>query len=77
MNRLTKENAHLYLGKKLYSNRPILGYYPYTVRLNKLGKIACFDSVGVGIVIPDEKDLFNAIWFDFVEDDKEGGLSSA
>ena len=70
---LTKQNAHLYEGKTLDAHKHILGAYPYTVQRTTQGELLYFNRAGVGIVIPDEKDKFNAVYFDIVIDRDDGG----
>ena len=63
--RLTQENAHLYEGKKLDTNRRLFHYYPLEVKkINNEYMVK--DRVGVCMPVPPEKDLFNRIDFDFI-----------
>lgn len=63
--RLTKENAHLYEGKKLDANKRLFHYYPLEVmKIN--GEYMVKDSVGVCMSVPPESDIFNSIHFDLV-----------
>ena len=64
--RLTKQNAHLYEGKTLGAHKRTMSHHPLTVQRNKQGELIYFDCAGVGMIIPDEKDLLNAVYFDFV-----------
>ena len=62
--RLTKENAHLYEGKKLDANKRLFHYYPLEVKKIN-GEYKVKDSVGVCMPVPQADDLFNRIDFDF------------
>lgn len=63
--RLTKENAHLYEGKLIDTNRRLFHYYPLEVKKIN-GEYMVQDSVGVCMPVPPESDMFNSIHFDFV-----------
>ena len=64
---LTTENAEEYEGKTLDSKKRILGVYPYKVIRTPSGELLAMDRAGVGIVIAQPNDKFNAIWFDIVD----------
>lgn len=64
---LTTENAESYIGKTLDSKNHILGAYPYTVIRTKNRELLSVDRAGVGIVIAQPNDTFNAIYFDIVD----------
>lgn len=66
---LTQENAHLYEGKKLDAHKRRFHYYPLEVKKIN-GKWMVKDRVGVCMPIPDKKDDFNRIDFDYIV---EGG----
>ena len=63
--RITTENAHLYLGKRLDARKRRFHYYPLKVIKIK-DKYYVKDGVGVCIPVPEENDKFNAIYFDFI-----------
>ena len=62
---LTVQNAEKYLGKTLYSNKPRFHYYPLIVKQFNNGRFYYRDSTGTCIPVPDEKDLFNSVYFDY------------
>lgn len=68
---LTKQNAHLYEGKKLDAYRRIFHNYPLTVKRNRLGELMYVDTTDTYIRIPDENDTFNAVYFDFIVGEEE------
>lgn len=72
--RLTKENAHLYEGKTLDAEKRLWHHYPLQVKRNGLGELKVVDITDTWIEIPDEKDLFNRIDFDFVTDTQENKI---
>lgn len=59
---LTTENAHEYVGKYLIGKRWHL--WPLEVRQLDDGRYAVVDSAHTMMLVPDEKDRFNAIYFD-------------
>lgn len=63
--RLTTKNAHLYEGKKLDANKRMFHNYPLEVRKTKEGYFVK-DTIGVNMPVPEERDTFNSIYFDFV-----------
>ena len=63
--RLTTKNAYLYEGKKLDANKRLFHNYPLEV-VKREGKYFVKDSVGVNMQVPEERDTFNRIDFDFV-----------
>lgn len=64
---LTTANAKDYLGKTLDAKKKVLGMYPYKVIQTPSGKYLAVDRAGVGLVIAQPKDTFNAIYFDIVD----------
>ena len=62
---LTPENAKNYVGMKLYADKSIFHFYPFTVFQYPDGTYATKDRVGV--CSPVSSDRFNQIWFDRVE----------
>lgn len=62
---LTPENAKDYVGMKLYADRSIFHYYPFTVFQYPDGTYATKDSAGV--CSPVSHIRFNQIWFDRTE----------
>lgn len=64
---LSTENAHEFLGKTLDSKKRILGSYPYKVIQTPSGEYLAVDRAGVGIVIAEQRDKFNQIYFDLVD----------
>lgn len=64
---LTTANVKDYLGKTLDAKKRILGVYPYKVIQTPSGGYLAVDRVGVGSVIPQPHDTFNAIYFDIVD----------
>lgn len=64
--RLTQENAHLYEGRVLDARWRLFQHYPLIVGRNRLGEPVIIDRTGTHTRIPAEKDLFGAVWFDFV-----------
>jgi hypothetical protein len=63
--KLTTKNAHLYLGKKLDANKRLFHNYPLEVRKIE-ERYFVKDSAGVNMPVPEERDTFNSIYFDFV-----------
>lgn len=64
---LTTDNAEKYEGKVLDSKKRILGVYPYRVTRTTAGELLAVDRAGVGLVIAQPNDIFNAIYFDIVD----------
>ena len=64
---LTTANAKDYLGKTLDAKKRILGSYPYKVIQTPSGEYLAVDRAGVGLVIAQPRDTFNAIYFDIVD----------
>lgn len=64
---LTTANAKEYLGKTLDAKKRFLGTYPYKIIQTPSGKYLAVDRAGVGLVIPQPNDKFNAIYFDIVD----------
>ena len=64
---LTTANAKDYLGKTLDAKKRILGVYPYTAIQTPSGEYLAVDRAGVGVVIAQPRDMFNAIYFDIVD----------
>jgi hypothetical protein len=64
--RLTQENAHLYVGKKVDANKRLYHYYPLEVKEKLDEKYRVKDAVGVCMEIPLESDFHNRIDFDFI-----------
>ena len=67
---LTTANAKDYLGKTLDAKKRILGVYPYKVIQTPSGEYLALDRAGVGLVIAQPRDTFNAIYFDIVDGKK-------
>ena len=59
---LTTENAHEYVGKYLIGK--LWHHWPLEVRRLDDGRYAVVDSIHTMMLVPDEKDRFNAIYFD-------------
>lgn len=64
---LTTANVKDYLGKTLDAKKRICGVYPYKVIQTPSGEYLAVDRVGVGLVIAQPHDTFNAIYFDIVD----------
>lgn len=64
---LTTANVKDYLGKTLDAKKRILGSYPYKVIQTPSGEYLAVDRAGVGLVIAQPYDTFNAIFFDIVD----------
>ena len=64
---LTTANVKDYLGKTLDAKKRILGLYPYKVIQTPSGEYLAVDRAGVGLVIAQPHDTFNAIYFDIVD----------
>lgn len=62
---LTVQNAEKYLGKTLYSNKQRFHYYPLIVKQFNDGRFYYKDLTGTCMLVPDEKDLFNSVYFDY------------
>lgn len=63
--KLTQENAHLYEGKTLDAHKRLFHYYPLEVKkINDEWMVK--DRIGVCMPIPEEKDDFNRIDFDYI-----------
>ena len=62
----TTENAERYLGKTLDSRKRMFHYYPLTVKKWPNGAYAYVDRTGTAMPVPEPKDRFNRVWFDFV-----------
>ena len=64
---LTTDNAEQYEGKVLDAKKRILGVYPYRVTRTTAGELLAVERAGVGLVIAQPNDIFNAIYFDIVD----------
>ena len=64
---LTTANVKNYMGKTLDAKKRILGAYPYKVIQTPSGEYLAVDRAGVGLVIAQTHDTFNAIYFDIVD----------
>ena len=64
---LSTANMQEYLGKTLDARKRILGSYPYKVILTPSGEYLAVDRAGVGLVIAEQRDRFNQIYFDIVD----------
>lgn len=64
---LTTANVKDYLGKTLDAKKRIPGAYPYKVIQTPSGEYLAVDRAGVGLVIAQPHDTFNAIYFDIVD----------
>lgn len=67
---LTTENASEYVGKTLDAKHHFLGAYPYKVIQTPSGEYLAVGRAGTGVgeVVAEPNDLFNAIYFDIVLD---------
>ena len=70
---LTTENASEYVGKTLDAKCHLLGAYPYKVIQTPSGEYLAVGRAGEGVgeVVARPNDLFNAIYFDIVTEDRE------
>ena len=66
---LTKENAHLYVGKKLDSSRRTFHYYPLKVIKWPSGKYGVVDRAGTAFPVPSIDERCNIIYFDKIIDE--------
>lgn len=66
---LTTGNAHEYVGKYLIGK--FWHHWPLEVRQLDDGRYAVVDSTHTMMLVPDEKDIFNAIYFDESFSNKE------
>ena len=64
---LSTANVQEYLGKTLDARKRILGAYPYKVIRTPSGEYLAVDRAGVGVVIAEQRDRFNQIYFDIVD----------
>lgn len=64
---LSTANMQEYLEKTLDARKRILGSYPYKVILTPSGEYLAVDRAGVGLVIAEQRDRFNQIYFDIVD----------
>lgn len=70
---LHKANVQEYLGKTLDAKKRILGAYPYKVIQTQSGEYLAVDRAGVGLVIAEQRDKFNQIYFDIVDGEEVTG----
>ena len=66
---LTTTNAHEYVGKYLIGK--LFHCYPLEVKQLNDGRYVVVDSTHTMMFVPDEKDKFNAIYFDEAFSNKE------
>ena len=62
---LTTENAARYLGKTLDCHKRMFHHYPLTVKQFPDGPFYYMDRTGTCALVPEPKDRFNTVWFDF------------
>lgn len=65
--RLYKKEAEKLVGKKIEREIRRLGYYPMEI-INANGELYVKDANGVCMPIPEKKDDFNCVSYDFVID---------
>lgn len=66
---LTIQNAEKYLGKTLTcKGKNMFHYYPLTVGRWNSGRYYYKDAHAVCMPVPDEKDIFNSVYFNAVLD---------
>lgn len=66
---LTIQNAEKYLGKMLVCNgKNMFHHYPLKVRRWDSGRYYYQDAHDVCMPVPDEKDIFNSVYFDVALD---------
>lgn len=70
---LTTANVKDYLGKTLDVKKRMLGLYPYKVIQTPSGEYLAVDRAGVGLVIAQPHDMFNAIYFEIVDGKEQYG----
>ena len=70
---LTTANVKDYLGKTLDVKKRILGLYPYKVIQTPSGEYLAVDRAGVGVVIAQPHDMFNAIYIEIVDGKEQYG----
>lgn len=71
---LTSKNAQDYVGKFLYSNKPLFHYYPLKVSRLTSGGYAVTDRTGTMMLVGDSP--FNSYQFDYVKDYKNDEKSA-
>lgn len=64
---LSTANMREFVGKTLDAKKRILGAYPYKVVQMPSGKYLAVNRAGVGMVIAEQRDRFNQIYFDIVD----------
>ena len=65
---LTKQNAEKYVGKELHCNgKGWFRYYPLKVKKWNNGDYYYVDRTGTCIDVPDERDNFNRVFFDYAK----------
>lgn len=69
---LTIQNAEQYVGKTITAKRGgLFHHYPLKVFKYPDGTYGYSDRAGVGMLVPDEKETFNTVWFDTVLESEE------
>lgn len=63
---LTTENARQYANKTLDCHKRMFHHYPLTVKQFPSGLYYYVDVTGTAMLVPEPKDRFNTVLFDFV-----------
>lgn len=68
---LTTENAEQFMGRTLDCHKRMFHHYPLRIQKLPDGRCVYVDRTGTAMLVPEPKDRFNSVWFDFVVEPPE------